>query len=72
MNTELGRSGNCSYSNNMVLYLRFNENGGSRITDWSEVFGIGEKMYPDMANFGVFLPWNIGWTTDTPGMTTTD
>ena len=56
----------------MVLYLRFNENEGSQITDWSEVFGFGEKMYPDIANFGIFLPWNSGWTTDTPGLTAAD
>ena len=72
MYTELGTSGNCSYSNNMVMYLSFNECAGSQIADLTNVFGFGAKEYPDMANPDIFLPWNSGWTTEPPGLTTDD
>lgn len=66
MFSELGMSGNCSYTNNMVLYSNFNEGEGDTVTYWSGVMGSGIKEYIDPAQMGLFLPWESGWTTDTP------
>ncbi len=65
---ELEQSGICGYnedSDNMILYVKFNEGEGHSITDFTGTFA-GGLEYPDPDVDGHFLEWNTGWTTDTP------